>query len=254
MRRTYKSPHIEEAICELSFAPTPDVPDIDLTLPGNLQAKLGKELYPGPTRQVVGRTHMLDQRGLQIAPPEVVRVQLPSKDERSIIAIGRDTLSVSRIRPYPGWDTFKPEIGKVLAAWPDVVSRPRICVRVGLRYINRLVATKGRPVDHWLTDVPTSLEAADEDDNAISGTLVAINTQRQFEIDQTTRVNVTLATLEPEAPANAEYLIDIDALAFTVPLDDADQIMATIDRLHTIAGAVFESQITDHTRALLNAT
>lgn len=252
MRRRYKTPCIEEAICEFTFAPTPAVPEIDLTLPGNLQAKLGKDLYPGPARQLFNRTHLVAPQGMQIKD-ELFRVQLPSKGERSIVAFGRDALSVSRIRPYDGWENFKPEIQRVLSAWPDVVSTPRKCVRVGLRYINRLITPPGKPIEHWLNDVSPPLAATAEDGTSINGKLRAINNRREFNTDDGNKVIITLATLEPEVPANNEYLIDIDALADTAPLDDLAQIIAIVDKLHTITGAVFESMITNHTRALLDA-
>ncbi len=216
MRRRYKTPCIEEAICEFTFAPTTVVPEIDLTLPGNLQAGLGKDLYPGPARQVFNRIHRVDPVGMQIKD-ELFRVQLPSKGERSIVAVGRDVLSVSRVRPYDGWDNFKPEIQRVLNVWPDVVSTPRKCVRVGLRYINRLITPPGRAIEHWLNDVSPPLSAKAEDGTSITGSLRAINNRREFNTDDGNRVIITLATLEPEVPTNDEYLIDIDALAETPP-------------------------------------
>lgn len=252
MRRRYKTPCIEEAICEFTFAPTTVVPEIDLTLPGNLQARLGKDLYPGPARQVFNRIHRVDPVGMQIKD-ELFRVQLPSKGERSIVAVGRDVLSVSRVRPYDGWDNFKPEIQRVLNVWPDVVSTPRKCVRVGLRYINRLITPPGRAIEHWLNDVSPPLSAKAEDGTSITGSLRAINNRREFNTDDGNRVIITLATLEPEVPTNDEYLIDIDALAETPPLDDLAQITAIVDKLHTITGAVFEMLITPNTRALLDA-
>ena len=252
MPRRYKRPCIEEAICEFTFVPSPLMPDIDLTLPGHLQAKLGKDLYPGPTRQVVNRTHLIDPQGLQITD-QLFRVQLHSKGERSIVSIGRDVLSVSRIRPYDGWDNFKPEIQRVLAAWPEVVSTPRKCSRVGLRYINRLVTPPGKTIEHWLNAVSPPLAAKAEDGTAVNGTLRAINNRREFLTDHGYKVIVTLATLEPEVATNNEYLIDIDALVENAALDDHTKIIAMVENLHTITGAVFESLITDNTRAVLDA-
>jgi uncharacterized protein (TIGR04255 family) len=252
MPRSYKKPCIEEAICEFTFAPTPAMPDIDLTLPGNLQAKLGKDLYPGPTRQVVNRTHLVDPQGVQITE-QLFRVQLPSKGERTIVAIGRDVLSVSRIRPYDGWENFKPEIRRVLEAWPDVVSTPRNCVRVGLRYINRLITPPGKLIDHWLNDVSPPLAAKAKDGTTINGRLHAINNRREFNTEDGRKVIISLATLEPVIPNSNEYLIDIDALADVVPLDNLAQIIELVEKLHTITGAVFETLITDNTRDLLDA-
>ena len=251
MPRRYKHPCIEEAICEFTFAPTLAVPEIDLTLPGNLQTKLGKDLYPGPARQVLN-THLVASQGMQIKD-ELFRVQLPSKGERSIVSFGRDVLSVSRMRPYDGWDNFKPEIQRVLSAWSDVASTPRKCIRVGLRYINRLITPPSKPIEHWLNDVSPPLAAETEDGTAINGKLRAINNRREFSTDDGNKVIITLATLEPELPANNEYLIDIDALADTAPLDDLAQSIAIVEKLHTITGAVFETMITNNTRALLDA-
>ena len=253
MARRYKHPSIEEAICEITLAPDPAVSEIDLTLPGTLQLKLGTDRYPGPTRQVINRTHLFDPRGLQVHE-SIARVQLPSKDGRSIIAIGRDTLSISRLRIYDGWENFKPEIVRVLDAWRSVDTHSRTCARVGLRYINRLVAPAGRPIGHWITDVSPTFSAETEEGARITGTLTAINNRREFETETRRKIVISLASLQPEKPATSEYLVDIDALADTPPLDDVTQIIAVVDELHTIAGAVFESLVTDNTRALLDAT
>ena len=59
--------------------------------------------------------------------------------------------------------------------------------------------------------------------------------------------------MQPDTPGTSEYLLDIDTAWDIKPLDDSDQIIAYVEKLHEIAGAIFESLITDETRQLLNA-
>lgn len=251
----YKHPSIEEAACEFLFAPNLAAPDFDLTLPGKLQLKLEPD-YAGPSRNQYRRllqSPLAGPPGLAVSD-ELFRVQLVSADQRAIIGIGRDALTVSALRAYKGWQLFKPRIERALDAYCAVTSQ-RTTVRIGLRYINRLfIPADGGAINRFINGVWTRLEANSLDDGSpIAGDLAAINSRHEFATADGFKIIVTLATLQPQAPGTKELLLDIDAVWDKSPVDGKDQIIAYVDKLHVCTGAVFESLITSDTRQLLDA-
>lgn len=96
----YRNPPIIEAICEFYFAPGLNW---DPTLPGKLHTKL-KDDYPGRPRHqesvdlgVQLREGSSPNFQFREGPK---KVQLITENEKRIVGIGRDVLSVHMLRPY----------------------------------------------------------------------------------------------------------------------------------------------------------
>jgi uncharacterized protein (TIGR04255 family) len=255
----YKSPAIEEAICEFIFAPNPAAPSWDLTLPGRLQVEGAiKQDYPGPSRQQHRQSVVAtNPQGKPVVSltDELFRVQLPSTDQKAILAVGQDALSVSVLKPYEGWGRFKPRIARALDTYIKIAQPPPV-IRIGLRYINRLVVPVATAdvAARFLATVQTSIEAVSLADNTkITGKLTAMNARHEFITSEGFRLYITHATLQPAMPNTSEYLLDIDTVWDQTPMDDPTQIMPHVDRCHVVAGSLFERLITDETRAILNA-
>ncbi len=128
-RRRYRNPPIIEAVCEFHFAPGLGW---DPTLPGKLHAELSND-YPGTPRHQKnvelgvqfreGSPHNFQfGEGLR-------KVQLITKDEKRIVGVGPNVLSVHMLRPYQnprdsdkiGWDEFRPRISRALSAYWEVL-------------------------------------------------------------------------------------------------------------------------------------
>ena len=130
MSRKYESSPIGEAVCELRIAPgTP----WDLTVPGLVYQRL-KETFP-KRRQV--KTVGAALTGGAVTTIEMERVQFMQEDERALISISKDSLAVSRLKPYTGWETFRPLILDAFMSYREVTN-PTGFQRLGLRYINQI--------------------------------------------------------------------------------------------------------------------
>ena len=254
----YKDAPIEEAVCEFQFAPNQGNPEWDLTLPGRLQVQDALKEYSAPSRQQHVQTIAA---GNTKGQPEVTiqntlfRVQLPTKDGRAILSIGHNTLGVNVLRPYEGWDKFRPRILNALNVYSHIAEQ-KVVYRIGLRYINRIItpAVGASSASSFLTGVQTTIEARTEAQVKVQGSLTAINTRHEFKTSDDVKVFITHATINPATPKTSEYLLDIDVVWDHQPLDGIDQITPVLDKLHDIEGGVFETLITDEARKLFNAT
>ena len=118
-RRQYKNPPIEEAVCEIRFAAGAEW---NLTFPSRFYERI-KDQYPGKPRQ-----QALMEAQLQAAPrvenpmfqlrQESAKLLFPNADERRLVGIGPNVLSVHVLRPYTGWEDFRSRIEEAYLAAP----------------------------------------------------------------------------------------------------------------------------------------
>jgi uncharacterized protein (TIGR04255 family) len=138
----YKNAPIKEALCAFNFIPASEW---NFTIPGKLHS-LVKEEYEGDPRNIAIQTIVPPLAGNQV--PNIgfqneIRVQLPSRDNTKVVVIGQDVISVSVLKPYEGWEAFKPRIERVLKAYYEI-NRPNAVGRIGLRYINHISVPQAR--------------------------------------------------------------------------------------------------------------
>lgn len=151
--KKYKTPPILEALCELTFAPAPGATVHLLTLPGLLQSALGAE-YAGEPREQRVQTVMVPtgtEQGNVSLQDQLFRIQLPTKDQTRLLAIGPNVISISMLRPYgeQGWDEFLPRIERALEAYLKIAN-PIGATRIGVRYINQIdVPEPGAPTKKY---------------------------------------------------------------------------------------------------------
>ena len=174
------------------------------------------------------------------------RIQLPTIDGTRMVAVGTNALAVTGLRPYEGWSKFRPRIEQALAAYREVAAVSP-AVRIGLRYINRIVVPHpdAKPAS-FLKGLPETQIA----DSSLSGFMQRLESVRKDAI----KVLVTQATLQPTEPGTAEFLLDIDTLSDKEPVLDNAEILHVVDKLHEIEGAAFEALITDEARSLFDGT
>lgn len=255
---------IDEAMCEFTFAPPVSSEQWDLTLPGRIQQheRLSK-VYVGPSRQqnvqqifagVVPTPNAVPNFAVSTA---LLRVLLPTANAKALLGIGPNTLSISSLREYEGWDeNFKVRIREALNAYYTIV-HPTAITRIVLKYVNRIVApaTGGYQAANYLNDITPTLEATPENAPPITARLDAYQFRKEFTMGDQTKIYVTQATLQPADPANtSEFILDIEVVWDNTPTATADEAMTRIEQLHTIEGAVFEACITERARRLFNGT
>ena len=251
-RRRYRNPPIEEALCEFRFKPSREW---DLTIPGKLHTKLGSD-YTGKPRQqrVVDVGFEMkhgDVSGLRNRD-ELARVQLVTENERRIVGVGPDVLSVHMLRPYQdvtdplhgGWQEFRSRIENALNAY-WTVANPEGINRIGIRYINKIVFDRTRvPLGDYLKCILPTVPGLPQ-------TVNGFVSRSEFSYDDGVRLILSQGTTLD--PANAfAFVIDLDVIWGSVELLSAKSSMIHLDDLRDRERVAFEAIITDEARILFD--
>jgi uncharacterized protein (TIGR04255 family) len=250
-RRKYRNPPIEEAVCDIQFVPTTEW---DPTLPGLLFEKLRGTYNEKPRLKHFVESQVQGGSAEGGSPPSVQhrlgkqRVQLLAEKGTRIVGVGADQLSIHMLRPYTGWDTFRPRILQALAAYRQIIS-PEGIARIGLRYINRITINSGDPDLKNFFEIPPRFP-----ETATPTRILGFFNRKESEfLDKPIRIVVTFADMEPRLPDSSSYLLDIDIIWISaddpIPLDG---IETPLDDMKSRHREVFESLITEATRALFN--
>jgi uncharacterized protein (TIGR04255 family) len=238
--RQYKKPPIEEAVCEFIFASSTPGQQFDLTVPGRLKMHRLMEEYSGEPR-----TQNIPIVSVNRTPTIELRVQLPTPDARRLVSIRHNALAISVLRPYDGWENFKPRIERALDAYFEAISQIAV-TRIGVKYVNRIVVPKA---DANPAVVLTALPA----EGKISDARLANFTQfTEFVRMDEIKVLITQATLQIGAEDRTEYLLDIDAIWDHRALGNRVEIIDMVEKLRDIEGAAFEALITDEARSIFD--
>ncbi len=248
-RRRYRNPPIIEAVCEFHFAPGLDW---DPTLPGKLHAELSND-YPGTPRH-----QQSVELGVQFreGSPHNFRfgegprkVQLITKDEKRIVGVGPNVLSVHMLRPYQdphdsdeiGWDKFRPRISRALDAYWGV-AQPQGVTRIGIKYINKLV------VPGEVATGKKYLRCALPEVDGLPNHLVNLMSHVEYAYRDGVKLVLSQGTVENG------FILDIDVIWESHDALARENTDALIDDLRTRERQVFEAVITDKARGLFDAS
>lgn len=174
------------------------------------------------------------------------RILFYTADERHLVAVGRDLLSANTLRPYDGWTAFRERLRVAIEAYVAVGS-PAGVVRVGLRYINRLVV----PMVAGAESRYFKIRLAPPD--AMSPAPVGFLVRTEHQLDgPNVKLLMTWATVGAQ-PGNYGYLLDLDVVQEwpDSPLPIAD-VLTAVDEMKVAERAAFESLITDAARELFD--
>lgn len=245
VRRRYRNPPIEEALVEFRFAPGQGW---DLTIPGKLHEKV-KAAYPGKPRQqrllqASVRTGIGQPADMSLQEG-IGRVQLVDADARRLLSLGPDALSVNVLRPYDGWEVFKPRIDAALRAYAEVSGAEKIS-RIGVRYINKvMVAEPDVDLDKYFLYGPRVPEGLPR---RVASFLY--RTEHVFGDD--VKLLLTFATISAEQDSSS-FLLDLDVIWENDSAIGVEQALENVDDLHEREGVAFEAVITDHLREVFDA-
>lgn len=249
-KHQYRNPPIQEAVCEFRFAPGGDW---SLSYPWVFYEKI-KETYMGKPREQKLVT-------LEPAPPgiggtdrspftviEQSRTQFSMEDNSGLVSIGPDVLSVSILRPYPGWDIFRGRIASALSNYISVAA-PSGIRRIGLRYINQITVPGSQVTVADYFNYPPA--------NVLPKECIVDNFMNRNEyiyLDEPIRATQTFARAEAPADISA-FLLDID-LTWQWPAEplSIDTAMSKVDELRRRERFVFEGMVTDRARGVFDVT
>ena len=163
-----------------------------------------------------------------------------------MIGVGQNALSISILRPYGGWiQDFKPRIERALKAYFEVTGQDSVS-RVGIRYINKIVVpgAQAKP-ELYFTNIRQS-------DEKLEAELVHFVQRLEYTKADGIKILLAHATLVPTNPDTTEFLLDIDAVWDTAPVESKD-ILDLADRLHSAEKKAFYALITAEARKIFDA-
>lgn len=245
-QKKYKNPPIVEALCEFRFEPS----DVwNFTIPGkfHIHEKIKNE-YPNIRHaNVIEAT--VDTTGNNdpnvSVRKEIARIQLVQEDGKRLISLGPDVLSINVLKPYEGWEEFRPRILNALKAYWEVVS-PKSVNRIGLRYINK-IETPSEDVK-----LSTYFHIKPHECDELPKNFGKFLTRTEYFYPDDIKLILVHATTGTQEN-KLGFLLDLDLVWENESLDNIEKILDITDKLHEIEGKAFEALITDQTRNLFNA-
>jgi uncharacterized protein (TIGR04255 family) len=137
----YKKPPLIEALCELRFQRTSIPPNIIL---GRFYEKI-EEYFPTiETHRGIG---VQAEQG--VPSPAIImeeRTRFINKDRTRFIQVGPGLLVTNQLKPYKDYASFRTFIQKTMDTYYKI-AKPVGLQRIGLRYINRIEMTPGKPLE-----------------------------------------------------------------------------------------------------------
>ena len=252
-RRRYRNPPIEEALCEFRFKPGQAW---DLTIPGKLQAALGEEYVGKPQEQRVVQVGLQVQgdkpSNLQLGEG-LARVQLVTGDGKRMVGVGHDVLSIHMLRPYQdlrepergGWEEFRPRIETALETYSEV-AHPMGVLRVGIRYINKIVIPEGK------VEVEEYLKCALPVVNGLPDDLTNFMSRVDYTYGDDVRIVLSQGSIDAP-PDYVSFLLDLDVIWENPQAVDRDLALKIVNDLRDRERVAFEAVITDKARESFDA-
>jgi len=233
----YNTPTVVEALCEFRFVQSDDW---DSTLYGALWDKVKEEYPKKQERKQVSMSFQVGADGAHEKPTmdESSHMIFKADDEKSIVQLQPNVLTVNTLAPYQGWESFKPKICK---AYKDFNELGAFTLeRVGLRYINRIhLSENGNGCEGLIAEslyIPKAILSHSSGYHSKVSVPIGDN-----------RVQVQVGTEPKGAPA---FIMDTDSSregACPEPITDLLEV------LHTNLISAYEASITDDLRRKMGA-
>lgn len=239
-RRKYLHPPLLEAVCEFRFEPESPW---DLTIPGLVYDRL-KDQFP------IKRSAPAIALGLLIGDSNVerriehgTRMQFVASDDSLLVQVDENLISINHLRPYPGWDAFRPTIARAYQVYSEV-AHPRSISRMGVRYINRIELQGPRvELEDYLNFYPHLGPKLPQDYGSfIAGISSSFSEGRDG-------MRMQINNVPSEAADGQWFLLDVDYFLAAPASISFDAALDWIDDAHTQVEELFEGCITDELRS-----
>ncbi len=250
--RRYKTPPIEEALCEFRFK---SERDWDLTIPGKVHTKLNE--YTGtPRQQMTVGLELAQKKGAPAQvrhSEELDRVQLFTENNKRIVGVGPDVLSIHMLRPYQdaenpehsGWKEFQPRISVALDAYWEV-AEPTGVHRISIRYINKIEIPQGRiEIEDYLKCALPSVQGLPDHLNNFMSRV-------DYAYENNTRLVLSQGLVDAPLGSIA-LLLDLEVLWENPDPVAKTEALEKAGDLRELEREAFETVITDNARRLFDA-
>ncbi len=237
MGRLYRNPPIIEAVCEFRFEPSQPW---DWTVIGLVYDRI-KDEFP-EKRQRNDIQLAIHAQGAEIT--QQFQMQFWRKDNKALVQVGVDLLTVNLLKPYPNWQTFKDLIVRMLTIYKDITC-PKGFRRIGLRYINRIDPPEEKvKIEDYLSTYPI-VPSDMPQTYAHWFQRIVIPFERSNGL-----LVLHAGSIHDEQQQRLAFLLDLDFGTLKGEKVPLDQAMDWLEQAHTMVEQVFESCITDKARML----
>jgi|SRR3990172_890574 len=236
MSKKYKNPPIVEALCEVQFVPGQPW---DYTVHGLFYEKISKE-FPEKQQQM-GIGIKLSQVSGTIQHevlPAPDKMQFISQDKAALVQVGTDLLVVNRLKPYNGWEHFKPLIQNNLNKFMEV-AKPKDFKRIGLKYINKIdIPGQTFRLQDYFNYYPLIPKELPQ-------THGPFNARVEFLYENLRdRLLLTIGTFVAEAPNTVSILLDLDYVMNTPEKLPLNMFDSWLENAHSAIEKTFEACLT----------
>jgi len=167
-----------------------------------------------------------------------------------MVAVGPGILSVHALKPYSGWENYRPQIEEALTTY-RTIAEPEGIRRIGMRYINviELPTPNSEPSEFFL--------APQTDNERLGCKLDTFVIRHEYVYsDEPIRLIVNVARVEKVGTPSidAAYMLDLDVIREwqADPLS-LNRAMGMVDELRRREREAFEAHITAKARELFDA-
>ncbi len=235
---TYPKPTIIQVTCEIAFAS-----DIEIKMSaGTLYPIFAKEF---PEIQPIGNVGfqlvVASQPGFAepLRSQNAVAFRFATSNGKRFVQLSRSNFIYQTNDPYLGWKDFRAKLRQYWLAYAKV-ARPTTIVKIGLRYVNRVVKSKTKSnVSDWFkatADLPAALIASRQH---FLGRIESSPSQSHLRL-------VTLSS-EPPGPdwPHGTIILDIDRINADPHGATEPKILENLELLHEDIWTSFDSAATD---------
>lgn len=235
----YSRPPIVEAVIGINFSK----PITDAAL-ATIDRRFGKHYAIHTDNLLMSATIGIDNRSVVDAQGRTTRGHRRTNLEMDEIAVLMpDSLTVSQLAPYHGWDAYFSRFKRDFTAHNKPNKRHTIS-RVGMRYINRIdIPATGDVVEHeQFVDIYPHIPDA-------LGPMVGFSMRIQFDLESIGgHANVGTMPVQPVTLGHASFLVDIDvSKSITSPMTD-DALYSLLQQMRLEKNRIFETCVTQRAR------
>ncbi len=176
--------------------------------------------------------------------------KMSSEDGLDIRVISNNSITISRLAPYPGWELFEARGRDDLTAWKKQILGTKILSRIGVRFINRI-------------DIPIQpvgqVELDDYFNVGVKAPQPPLGPLAEFsshvggpigEGGDACMANLNYLAVESPLVAHSSFILDIDVYRDGgVPATD-EAIWELVARMRDHKNSLFEAAVTDRSRDL----
>jgi uncharacterized protein (TIGR04255 family) len=239
MVKIYSRAPITEAVIEVRTKAAIDVGQLD-----RLVARYSRR-YPSPPQKLFDVSVEVGETSSK-ANHKLNGYRLYSADSSRVVILGMNSIGSAKIAPYEGWEKLLKEARENWEIWLKIVGWQTVA-RVGVRYINRIdiPTTSQIELEDYLTFQPALPKALDKGIRHFAMNVVIPLGKDDLSL-------VLNAGSVPSPVIGCQSLIlDLDvSRESNLPNDDAS-LWGFIESMRDRKNDVFESCITDKTRALM---